>query len=152
MPQPDQPRLDTWLPALDDALAGLPDGEFDVVCHSLAALLWLHHTVLPSEAPRPARALLVAPPSPRCPVPEIRTFIPPPLDPAAVRRAAGGTLLVCSDNDPHCPEGAAVAYGRRLKLPVTVLPGAAHLNTASGHGPWPAVETWCNRANLAFPL
>ena len=156
LPDPDQPRLNPWLTALDEGLAGLPDGGYDVVCHSLAALLWLHRTVAqaasPPGGPRPARVLLVAPPSPRSPVAEISTFLPPPLDREAVRRAAGGTLLVCSDDDPHCPEGAALAYGRPLKLPVTVLAGAAHLNEDSGYGPWPAVEAWCHRPNLAFPL
>ncbi len=72
------------------------------------------------------------------------------MDIDAVRKAADGTVLVSSDNDPYCPEGAAEAYGRPLKMPVTVIPGAGHLNTDSGYGPWPAVLDWCGRDNLAF--
>jgi hypothetical protein len=43
-------------------------------------------------------------------------------------------------------------YGRPLRIPVTVIPGGAHLNTAAGYGEWPAAEQWCTRPNLAFPL
>ena len=152
LPAADDPRLEAWLPALDAALAGLPDGGFDVVCHSLAVPLWLHRAARGGDGPAPARVLLVAPPSPHSPQPELARFLPPPLDPDRVRRAAGGTILVCADDDPYCPEGAAVAYGRPLRLPTTVVPGGGHLNPEAGYGPWPAVERWCSRPNLAFPL
>jgi predicted alpha/beta hydrolase family esterase len=152
LPDPDRPVLADWLAALDGTLAGLPEDGYDLVCHSLAVLLWLHRAGRGPVRPRPARVLLVAPPSPRTEIPELATFVPVPRSVEAVRQAAGGTILVCSDDDPHCPEGAAQAYGRPLKLPVTVLPGAGHLNVATGYGPWPAVERWCQRPNLAFPL
>jgi serine hydrolase len=152
LPGAASPVLTDWLAALEAVLAGLPDGGFDLVCHSLAGLLWLHRTVAGPATPLPARVLLVAPPSPRRPIPEAASFYPPPLDVEAVRSASGGTILVCSDDDPYCPEGAALAYGRPLKIPVTVLPGSGHLNVEAGFGPWPAVEQWCNRPNLAFPL
>jgi len=151
LPDPDGPRPDAWLATLDETLAGLPADGFDVVCHSLAVPLWLHHAAR-RTGPAPARVLLVAPPSPRRPEPELARFLPPPLDPDAVRRATGGTILVCADDDPYCPEGAAAAYGRPLKLPTTVIPGGGHLNVEAGYGPWPAVERWCSRPNLAFPL
>lgn len=153
LPDPGTPRLASWLTALDETLAGLPDGGYDVVCHSLAVTLWLHRAARGgAPGPAPARVLLVAPPSPRLAEPALASFLPPPLDVDAVRRAAGGTLLVCADDDPYCPEGAATAYGLPLKLPTTVVPGGGHLNADSGHGPWPAVERWCSRPNLAFPL
>jgi predicted alpha/beta hydrolase family esterase len=152
LPDPDTPVLHRWLAALDATLAGLPADGYDVVCHSLAVLLWLHRAARGPVQARPARVLLVAPPSPRTAIPELATFVPAPLDVEAVRRAAGGTILVCGDDDPYCPEGAALAYGRPLKIPVTVLPGTGHLNVAAGYGPWPAVEQWCHRPNLAFPL
>jgi predicted alpha/beta hydrolase family esterase len=152
LPDPDTPQLAGWLTALSATLTGLPPDGYDVVCHSLAVPLWLHHAARGPVQPRPARVLLVAPPSPHTTVPELAGFRPVPLGVEAVRNAAGGTVLVCSDNDEQCPEGAALAYGRPLKLPVTVLPGAGHINVAAGYGPWPAVEQWCSRPNLAFPL
>jgi predicted alpha/beta hydrolase family esterase len=152
LPSPDTPVLDEWLAALDASVAGLPADGYDILCHSLAVLLWLHRVAGGPVTPRPARVLLVAPPTPGTKIPQLQSWVPAPLDAAAVRAAAGGTILVCADDDPFCPEGAALAYGRPLRIPVTVLPGAGHLNVAAGYGPWPAVEQWCQRPNLAFPL
>jgi serine hydrolase len=149
LPDAATPQLSSWLSALDAALDGLPDDGFDVVCHSLGVLLWLHH-VRAGAGPRPARVVLVAPPSPRTPVPELAPFLPVPLSVDLVRHAADGTVLVCSDDDPYCPEGAAVAYGRVLKMATTVLPGTRHINVEAGFGPWPAMLDWCGRDNLAF--
>src|SRR5205085_11149809 len=64
LPDLNTPSLPTWLSVLRATLAALPAEGFDVVCHSLGAVLWLHHAVEPAETPRPARVALVAPPSP----------------------------------------------------------------------------------------
>jgi serine hydrolase len=149
LPDADTPQLSAWLAALDATLDGLPDDGFDVVCHSLGALLWLHHVQV-GIGPRPARVVLVAPPSPRTEVPALAPFLPVPLSVDPVRHAADGTALVCSDDDPYCAEGAALAYGRPLKMATTVLPGARHINVEAGFGPWPAMLDWCGRDNLAF--
>lgn len=146
----DRPVLAEWLAALRAALAGLPPDGFDVVCHSLGTVLWLHHVIDPGDSPRPARVLLVAPPSPHTAVPELGAFFPPPLDVDAVRRAADGTALVAGADDRYLPEGIADAYGRALKIATTVVENGGHLNTDSGYGPWPAVLSWCGRDNLAF--
>ena len=150
LPDADHPQREAWLAALRQHLADLPADGFDVVAHSLGAVLWLHHTVESSGAPRPARVALVAPPSPSLTYPELASFLPPPLSVDAVRAGADGTVLVGGSDDPHCPEGVAEAYGRPLKIATTVVAGGHHLNTAAGYGPWPAVLSWCNRDNLAF--
>ncbi len=150
LPDWETPKPAAWLDALRETLAGLPADGFDVVCHSLGAVLWLHHAARPGGSPRPARVLLVAPPSPRTTTPELTPFFPVPLDRDAVRQSADGTVLVCGDDDPYCPEGAAAAYGLPLKMPTTVIAGGAHLNVDAGFGPWPAMLGWCGRDNLAF--
>jgi len=144
------PDLDDWLAGLRACLADLPADGYDVVAHSLGAVLWLHHAAGPGDSPRPARVALVAPPSPGTTIPEIAGFFPPPLDVDAVRRAADGTVLVAGDDDPYLPEGIAAAYGLPLKIATTVVPGGAHLNVAAGYGEWKSVLDWCNRDNLAF--
>jgi predicted alpha/beta hydrolase family esterase len=146
----DNPVLHDWLEALRASLDGLPDDGYDVVAHSLGAVLWLHHVTIPSVSPRAARVLLVAPPSPSTTIPEIAEFYPPPLDVDTVRHSADGTVLVGSDNDPYLPEGIAAAYGSPLKMATTIFTGAGHLNTESGYGEWPNVLDWCGRDNLAF--
>lgn len=150
LPDPDRPSLAGWHGALRASLAGLPDGGFDVVAHSLGAVLWLHHAATAGGCPRPARVALVAPPSPRTTIAELAQFFPVPLDIDVVRRAAEGTVLVGGDDDPYTPEGIALAYGRPLKMPTTIIAGGGHLNTEAGYGEWPAMLDWCRRDNLAF--
>jgi uncharacterized protein len=145
----DRPELDDWSAALRAAISDLPGG-YDVVAHSLGAVLWLHHVSNAARAPQPARVLLVAPPSPRSEIAEIANFFPPPLDVDAVRAGADGTVLVGGDDDPYLPEGIAEAYGRPLKIATTIVPGGGHINPDSGYGAWPAVLDWCSRENLAF--
>jgi uncharacterized protein len=140
LPDPDQPQLRSWL----DALAGELDalGEPPVVlCHSLACLLWLHHAA--SGGAPASRVLMVAPPSPRIELEALQSFLPPPLDAEAVRNAR----LVCSDNDPYCPEGANLAYAA-LRLPTDLIPGRGHLNPDAGLGPWPEVEAWAREGTV----
>ena len=155
LPDLDRPALGPWLEALAAELNTLPDNGFDVLTHSLGSLLWLHHvasTAPTTPTPRPARLALVAPPTPHLDIAELAGFVPPPLDVDAVRRGAGGTVLVASDDDPYCPETAAVAYGRPLRMATTVVPGGGQLNIESGFGPWPAALAWCNHDNLAFTV
>jgi len=133
LPDVNRPERVAWLGVLRNTLDGLPDGEFDVVCHSLGGLLWLHHVADGTSAPRPARVVLVAPPSPRSTVPELADFLPVPLLIDEVRRAADGTVLACGTDDPYCPEGAQVAYGLPLRLPTTVVPDGGHLNVSAGY-------------------
>lgn len=146
----DAPDLAGWLAALRDALRDLPADGYDVVAHSLGAVLWLHHVADPGSAPRAARVLLVAPPSPRTDLVAIAGFFPPPMDVDTVRRGADGTVLVAGDDDPYLPEGIAEGYGRPLKMATTIVEGGGHLNTDSGYGEWQAVLDWCGRDNLAF--
>ncbi len=146
----EHPDLDDWLAALRTALADLPADGYDVVAHSLGSVLWLHHAAAPGDAPRPARVLLVSPPSPDTAIADIAAFYPPPMDIDAVRASADGTALVAGDDDPYLPEGIAAAYGLPLKIATTIVPAGGHLNVASGHGQWPAVRDWCRRDNLAF--
>ncbi|MDP9117714.1 MAG: alpha/beta hydrolase [Actinomycetota bacterium] len=150
LPDMDAPVLAAWLVALGTTLQGLTEDSFDVVAHSLGAVLWLHHVAARGDTPRPARVALVAPVSPATHLPELTSFFPVPLDIDVVRRGADGTVLVGSDDDPYTPEGIAEAFGRPLKMPTTIIAGGRHLNTDSGFGPWPAMLDWCGRGNLAF--
>jgi predicted alpha/beta hydrolase family esterase len=146
----DHPDLNDWLAALRATVRDLPADGYDVVAHSLGAVLWLHHVAQAGDSPVPARVLLVAPPSPETNVAEIAEFFPPPMDIDTVRHGADGTALVAGDDDPYLSEGIADAYGRPLKMATTIVENGGHLNLEAGYGPWPAVLSWCNRDNLAF--
>ncbi len=131
LPDADHPSLDAWLSALARELDALPAAPV-VLCHSLACVLWLHHGGLGAE-----RVLLVAPPSQAGAPEALASFFP-----VALPASLPGARLVCSDNDPYCPEGAAALYGEPLGLATDVLPGLGHLNPDAGLGPWPEVEAW----------
>lgn len=152
LPDPMTPALGAWRATLADELAALaagPPGERVVICHSLGCILWLHHVAARrTDAPAVDRVLLNAPPGP---LGELPSFFPVPLDRDAVAAAARSTRLVCSDDDPYCPEGAVRAYGEPLDLTWDLLPGQGHLNVDAGYGPWPAMLDWClaRRRDLA---
>jgi predicted alpha/beta hydrolase family esterase len=153
LPACDEPCPDRWGAALHAELAALggPRGDRVVCCHSLGCVLWLReaHRIAPEH--RVDRVALVAPPCPGAKVPELARFYPSGAERDDVAAAAGHTRLVCSDDDEYCPgTGAAVQWGEPLDLPVDLLPGAGHLNTEAGYGPWPAMRAWVlgERADL----
>lgn len=149
LPNPEAPERTAWLAELRNLLGTLPDTGFDLVAHSLGALLWLHHAASrPDALPRPARvALAGVPDNAHIGAP---TFRDPPLDADPVRAAAEGTVLIGGDDDPTCPAGVATVYGVPLKIATTVVPGGGHFDPSGGYGPWPAMLDWCGRDNLAF--
>jgi predicted alpha/beta hydrolase family esterase len=111
-----------------------------VICHSLSALLWLGAA---ADASAVERVLLVAPPSPLviAGIETIAEFAALPR--TALAAGAPATLIVASDDDPYCPEGAAAAFGEPLGIPVVVIPGGGHLELTAGYGHWPALTAWC---------
>jgi predicted alpha/beta hydrolase family esterase len=149
LPEPDEPTLEHWLEAIAGELAALDGGERIVVCHSLSCMLWLHHCTRATSDQRVDRVLLVAPPSPSIFWPAVASFLPPALDPAPLAAAArSGTRLVCSDDDPYCPEGAQALFGAPLELDVDLIPGGGHLSEADGYGLWPSMTAWCIDATV----
>jgi uncharacterized protein len=144
LPDPDAPDPDAWRAALLDELAQLDGDERVVLCHSLSCIAWLHACA--RVEPPVDRVALVAPPSLNAGLPELIPFFPVMATAHDVARAAHHTRLVCSDDDPYCPEGAATLYGGPLGLPVDLLPGRQHLNVDAGFGPWPGMEAWAQGA------
>lgn len=143
LPDPDQPVLAAWAEAIEAEL-GMMRGERVVVCHSLACAAWLHVAAARGGPPAVDRVLLVSPPGPEMFTWEvIAGFSPASLDLATLKLAATTPRLVCSDNDPYCPEGAAEVYGRPLDCDVDLLTGAGHVAIADGYGSWSSALDWC---------
>ncbi|MEO3787267.1 alpha/beta hydrolase [Actinocorallia sp. B10E7] len=142
LPDPDRPTLAEWTEAIEAEL-GMMRGERVVVCHSLACAAWFH-LAAGKEKPPADRLLLVGPPGPSAfSWDVIAEFTPEPIELAGLRPAATTPRLVCSDDDPYCPEGAAEVFGRPLGCDVDLLPGAGHLAVPDGYGPWPSALDWC---------
>lgn len=143
LPNSYEPSLDEWIEILDKNVSEL-EGEKIVICHSLGSVLWFHYAARVSEK-KADRVLLVAPPSESVisNIKIINKFINIPMNGEAVKRAAGKTLLVSSDNDEYCPERGSIYYGQRLGIETEILPGrAAHINIKSGYGKWESVLKW----------
>ena len=141
LPRPDTPTLTEWRELLAAELDQLGGGERIVICHSLSCLLWAHAAPHLSTSDQVDRLLWVAPPGPWAFDETVATLMPEGLDAEAVTASASLRHLVCGDDDPLCPEGAARLYGP-LGFATTVLPSAGHLDPQAGYGPWPAVERW----------
>jgi uncharacterized protein len=102
-------------------------------CGSITVVQWAQR-----YGPGPVvAAMLVAPAdvdAPGAPEP-IRSLAPVPLGPLPFP-----SLLVASDNDPYLSLVRARQFARRWGSHLHVVPGAEHLNTAAGYGPWPEGE------------
>lgn len=144
LPDPDRPVLATWTQLLRAELAQLGSAERIVITHSLAVPLWLHATTLLTADEHVDRVLLVSPPSPTFlrAHHEVAAFAEVKLDASAIAAAAATTRVVASDNDPYCPEGAALAYAA-LRLDRDIIAGGRHLDSSAGYGTWPAALAWC---------
>jgi len=144
LPDPDTPDPAAWEQTVLDELERLEGDERVVLCHSLSCIAWLR--ACPRVEAPVDRVGLIAPPSLSAGLPELAPFFPVITTADDVARAARHTRLICSDNDPFCPEGAAILYGGPLNIPVDLQPGREHLNVDAGFGPWPAMEAWAQGA------
>ncbi|HEX4735413.1 MAG TPA: alpha/beta hydrolase [Thermoleophilaceae bacterium] len=138
LPDPLDPTPDEWLAALRPELAAL-EGERIVLCHSLACLLWMLNA-RDGATGAAERVLLVAPP---CidDHEQVGRFRPDGVTANDLERAARETLMFCGSPDPYCPGTALRAFGALVPNAIGA-PGAGHVNTDAGYGPWPAVEEW----------
>jgi uncharacterized protein len=139
LPDPFDPHPVDWLRALDEELS-LLDRPI-VLCHSLGCLLWLRAAARPTAEPLAEWVLLVAPPW-RDDIEQVARFLDHGARSRDVTRAARQTLIVCSDEDPYNPRGALATHAEPLDIPAHVIPGAGHVNTDAGYGPWPDAEAW----------
>jgi uncharacterized protein len=57
--------------------------------------------------------------------------------PVPMARLPFPSRLIGSSNDSHCTVGRAKEFAAAWGSDLSVVAGAGHINTASGHGPWP---------------
>lgn len=128
----DRPELDGWVETLDRSIRQ-QDGPVVLVGHSCGAVTVVHWAVRHRAGPVVA-ALLVAPADADAPgaLEAVRVFAPMP-----TLRLPFPTSLVTSDDDPHLRLERARELARCWGSHLEIVPGGGHLNTASGHGPWP---------------
>jgi serine hydrolase len=129
------PACASWVARLDIALDAAATPVV-LAAHSAGCAMVAHWVAgADSRNTRKVKAaLLVAPSDPASPN---YPRGPSGFAPVPRVRLPFASIVVASDDDPYVsPERAreyAAAWGSRLVM----LPGAGHINVASGHGPWP---------------
>ncbi len=131
-----RPSREDWVGSIDKAVREAAPPVF-LVAHSLGCVAVAHWAARRGAVPI-AGALLVAPPwltaSDTCPA-ELRDFLPIPM-----ARLPFFSIVVASENDPYLPIEIAVRLARSWGSEFINAGRQGHINTASGHGPWPAGE------------
>jgi len=127
----DTPKLDVWRDELEETLEGFkPD---IVICHSLANTLWFH--LCNTSTLKTIETLyLVAPPSMKCKVEEIKEFFPQKIPKSLFAKEV---FLIGSTNDPYMSVQELYQLQKELDVELKVLENAGHINTDSGFGKWP---------------
>jgi predicted alpha/beta hydrolase family esterase len=122
------PSRSAWVSAISRTILDQPEPVV-IAAHSLGCIATTHLSLEVSS--RIQGALMVAPADP-----ERRSvlvdFAPVPYGPLSYR-----SIIVASDNDPHCPVRLASAYARAWGSEFVRLKNAGHINADSGHGDWP---------------
>jgi hypothetical protein len=129
-----RPLRDRWTSRLDAAVTSCHEPPV-LVAHSLGviAVAWWAAS---HDAPVHAALLVAAPDMTRTDLPaEVLAFgAPPPL------RLMFDAVLASSSNDPYCEFAQSRALAKTWGARFVDLGHAGHVNTDSGHGPWPDGE------------
>jgi uncharacterized protein len=126
------PRLEDWADALADAVARA-EKPVVIVAHGLGVVA--ARFAAGRFAGRVAGAMLAAPPSAAALADESGldpAFADIPLAPLPFP-----SLLFASRNDAHCPFDEAGRMALAWGSALADAGDAGHIDTASGHGPWP---------------
>ncbi|ADZ70014.1 RBBP9/YdeN family alpha/beta hydrolase [Polymorphum gilvum] len=128
----DTPNLADWTGKLVDEVRSCTRPVV-LVAHSLGVAAVVH--ALPQVRPLVRGAFLVAAPdvddSARVPAP-CRAFAPLPTAPLGIH-----AWQIASRDDPYCSFERADQLSRLWETTLLDAGAAGHINTASGHGPWP---------------
>jgi predicted alpha/beta hydrolase family esterase len=146
----DRPRRDEWVARVVEAAAATTRPAV-LVAHSLGVLTVAH--AAPQLSGKVIGAFLVAPPDETAvaALPEIDpTVVPVPRAPLPFP-----ATLIASDNDPYCGLAAAEDFCFAWGAAFANAGAAGHINTESGHGPWPegllGFATFLKRLGPAAP-
>jgi predicted alpha/beta hydrolase family esterase len=128
----DHPELEPWVENIEHAVI-MSTRPVVIIAHSLGVSA-LVHAARRFKDTKVRGAFLVAPPDlENANVPkETRPFAPVPTDPLPFP-----SILVASTNDSFCTIERAAEFAMCWASDFHQAGDAGHINTASGHGPWP---------------
>lgn len=131
----ESPALSDWIARLSAVLRRIP-GPVILAAHSAGCVLAAHwaHQAPTAERAKVIGALLVAPADP-----EAASFPAGPTGfaPMPMRNISFPTIVVASRNDQFVTFDRAAAFAAAWGSRLHDAGISGHINTASGHGPWP---------------
>jgi uncharacterized protein len=134
------PHCTDWIRTLHASVSSIGKGPIVFVGHSLACATIAHYAAKYSDAGgRVAAAFLVAPTDVEAPTfPHGTTGF----DPMPLQKLPFPSVVVASTDDPYAALERAELFARSWGSRLIKIANAGHINTASGHGPWPEGEAW----------
>jgi uncharacterized protein len=144
LPDPDFPAHPIWRDLVAGEIAALTGPGRLVIAHSLA--VWVVLDLLAAGIGPDVERILLAAPVCRETLaanPPIAAFDPGigDTDLSGVISGHGAVDLVCSEDDPYWPGGAA-GWATGLGATVHPLTGQGHLALGDGYGQWASVRDW----------
>lgn len=131
MPDPDSPKLLTWVPHLQQ-IVGEPDAELVLIGHSIGTVTIMRYLENLPEGKQIDKAILVAAFTDQLGFRELENFFETKLDFDKIRsKVKNGFVVIQSDDDPYVSE----QYGTRLKeglgAKLIIKHGAKHMSGAA---------------------
>lgn len=129
MPDPDPPKLATWLPRLQEVI-GQPDDELVLIGHSIGTVTIMRYLEALGSG-QVGKVILVAGFTDQLGFSELENFFDKRLDFGKIKpKSKNGFVAIQSDNDPFVSE----QYGERLKseldAELVIKHGAFHMSGA----------------------
>ncbi|HRD77425.1 MAG TPA: alpha/beta hydrolase [Hyphomicrobiaceae bacterium] len=130
----DTPKVGDWVERIAAAVANASRPAV-LVAHSCGVTAVAHAaSALPRE--KIAGAFLVAPTDPEA-APDIWPHASGGFSPLPLARLPLPSRVIASSNDPYCSVERAQVIAAAWGADISIIANAGHINTDSGHGPWP---------------
>ena len=127
MPDPDPPKLATWLPHLQKII-GTPDDELVLIGHSIGTVTIMRY-LESLEGGQIGKAILVAGFTDQLGFRELENFFETPLDFSKIKpKAAHGFVAIQSDDDPYVSEQYGTRLQEELGARLVIKHGAKHMS------------------------
>jgi hypothetical protein len=138
MPNTDTPKLQEWLPYLQD-LIGKPDADTYLVGHSLGCIAILRYLESLKNNAQMGGVILVSGFAEPIHFTELNNFFTLKLDDSLIQLATKEMVAINSDNDEHVPLWQGEKIAERFNARLIVLHNAGHINAKSGFKKLPIV-------------
>ncbi len=128
MPDTGAPRLDNWLPHLQQVI-GQPDDELVLIGHSIGTVTIMRYLETLGDGEQVGKVILVGGYTDQIGFKELENFFEGHLNFEQIKtKSAHGFVAIQSDNDPY----VSAQYGHRFKAELgaklIIKPGAKHMS------------------------